>query len=55
MNATTRTILIALGVTLLVVVLVPLFFMMGMMVASPTAASEQVLVACQCGSEDMPW
>lgn len=31
MNETTRTILIALGVTLLVIVFVPLLFMAGMM------------------------
>lgn len=31
MNETTRTVLIALGVTLLVIVIVPLLFMAGMM------------------------
>ena len=31
MNDTTRTVLIALGVALLVIILVPLLFMMGMM------------------------
>lgn len=41
MNDTTRTILIALGVALLVVVLVPLLFMTGMM-ASMTSGGMMI-------------